>query len=272
MRIDWSSAEAALHLHFNRHGPLPVWWRDDDAIAPTAALDRLLSLAQAHNVPLTLAVIPDYASQELASRLEAAQNISVSTHGWRHKNHAPPHEKNAEFGAHRHLDVMAAEIQRGVRRVQALFGDRAGTVFTPPWNRISPQLSQQLDGLGVSVLSTYGDRRIGHTSVSAVNTHLDPIAWRAGKELLSPPHLVERLTDTIARRTCNQADPAEPLGLLTHHLVHTGEVWAFIEAWLAFCAKNSPAIQWHLISSASRSPGRRSLALPPGGVNGRGAR
>ena len=33
-----------------------LWWRDDDAIAPTPALDRLLDAAGP--VPLTLAVIP----------------------------------------------------------------------------------------------------------------------------------------------------------------------------------------------------------------------
>ncbi|TIS82782.1 MAG: polysaccharide deacetylase, partial [Mesorhizobium sp.] len=34
------------------------WLRDDDAVDPTAALDRLLELTRALEVPLTLAVIP----------------------------------------------------------------------------------------------------------------------------------------------------------------------------------------------------------------------
>ncbi len=34
------------------------WLRDDDAVEPTSALDRVLSLTGASAVPLTLAVIP----------------------------------------------------------------------------------------------------------------------------------------------------------------------------------------------------------------------
>ena len=35
------------------------WWRDDDASGPDAALTRLMALANAANVPLALAVIPE---------------------------------------------------------------------------------------------------------------------------------------------------------------------------------------------------------------------
>ena len=41
-----------------------LWWRDDDAVAPTAGLERLLSIAG--GVPVALAVIPSVAEPELA--------------------------------------------------------------------------------------------------------------------------------------------------------------------------------------------------------------
>ena len=46
-----------------------LWLRDDDAVEPTAALDRLLALAGRHSIPLTLAVIPAHAGEALAVRL-----------------------------------------------------------------------------------------------------------------------------------------------------------------------------------------------------------
>src|SRR5690606_2061069 len=64
---------------------LPVWWRDDDAVAPTPALERLLELAGRFQAPLHLAVIPEPATSELAERLRTASAF-VLTHGWRHAN------------------------------------------------------------------------------------------------------------------------------------------------------------------------------------------
>ena len=43
------------------------WLRDDDAVEPTAALDRLLGAM--NGMPLTLAVIPAFSGAALAARL-----------------------------------------------------------------------------------------------------------------------------------------------------------------------------------------------------------
>ncbi|HEX2116752.1 MAG TPA: hypothetical protein VHM01_20290, partial [Alphaproteobacteria bacterium] len=45
------------------------WWRDDDATAPSGALDRLLALHQKYATPLAIAVIPARAQPGLAERL-----------------------------------------------------------------------------------------------------------------------------------------------------------------------------------------------------------
>jgi len=50
-----------------------MWWRDDDAQAPSAALDRALELAQKYHAPLALAVIPHGLDDALAARLETAE-------------------------------------------------------------------------------------------------------------------------------------------------------------------------------------------------------
>ncbi len=60
-----------------------------------------------------------------------------------------------------------------------------------------------------------------------VNTHVDPIFWRGDRGLVDPETLIADLVTTLQERRMEQADRDEPLGLLTHHLVHTEGVWAF---------------------------------------------
>src|SRR5271170_1486794 len=65
-----------------------LWWRDDDAAAPSRRLDSLL--ATAGEVPVALAVIPALADQALAARLDRSVKtpVRVLQHGWRHLDHA----------------------------------------------------------------------------------------------------------------------------------------------------------------------------------------
>ena len=83
-------------------GRRPVFWlRDDDAVAPGAALDRLLGLTGRFEVPVALAVIPAHAGTALAERIADERLVTVVVHGWSHENHAPPGKKKQELGLHR---------------------------------------------------------------------------------------------------------------------------------------------------------------------------
>lgn len=208
---------------------LPIWWRDDDATTPTPALERLLALAGEFDAPLHLAVIPEPATTELADRLKAASGVFVLTHGWRHANHATPDQKKAEFGPHRAGDVMRDEIAAGRRRLDALFGDLALPVFTPPWNRVAPDLAGALPPLGFAAISTFTPRASKHAAdgLLQVNTHLDPVAWKSGGGLLDPSRLDAQLARELTARRTGAADNREPYGLLTHHLVQDDATWAF---------------------------------------------
>jgi hypothetical protein len=222
---------------------LPVWWRDDDATTPTPELERLLQLASRFEAPLHLAVIPEPATSELAERLGAAADVFVLTHGWRHKNHAPADRKKAEFGADRPVSTMLAEIDVGRERLASLFGSQSLPVFTPPWNRIAPELLEKLAGAGFKAVSTFTPRtaRFAAKGLLSVNTHLDPIAWKSGGGLLDPALLDVQLTRELEARRLGRADNAETYGLLTHHLVHDEPIWEFIEALLELLAKSGVA-------------------------------
>ena len=72
-----------------------LWWRDDDAVAPSANLDRLVEIAG--TVPIALAVIPADAGSELADWLRKfGPSIAILQHGWRHADRALD-AKKSEF-------------------------------------------------------------------------------------------------------------------------------------------------------------------------------
>ncbi len=210
---------------------LPIWWRDDDAVAPSPALDRLLQLADRFDAPLHLAVVPQPATRELAECLRGRDGTFVLVHGWRHLNHAPPGDKKAEFGPHRATATMLEEIACGKRRLQELFGTKALTVFTPPWNRVAPAVVEGLHGAGFHALSTFMPRTstFAAANVLQVNTHLDPINWKQRGGLHDVAWLDELMCGHLVARRTGTADNTEPYGLLTHHLVQDEATWDFTE-------------------------------------------
>lgn len=213
---------------------LPIWWRDDDATMPTPALDRLLALAASFGAPVHLAVIPAPAGQELVLRLAEASHAIVLPHGWRHRNHAPAGEKKAEFGDHRTAEEMLGEVVSGWKRLRQLFGTRALPVFTPPWNRIAPNLVASLPAAGLAAISTFKARRTKFAApgLLQVNTHVDPFDWQCGT-LADPAPYAARIAALLCRRRKGDADAnAEPFGILTHHLVHDERIWSFVAALL----------------------------------------
>ena len=76
-----------------------LWWRDDDAVEPSPELDRLMTMAQARDLPIALAVIPARASEALAEWLKSLEaRATLLQHGYAHQSHAREGEKKAELG------------------------------------------------------------------------------------------------------------------------------------------------------------------------------
>ncbi|HST95756.1 MAG TPA: glycosyltransferase, partial [Microvirga sp.] len=82
--IDWSPLDTALERAADRNCPVSFWWRDDDAVADTPALDRLLGLSRAYEAGIALAVIPNRLEASLASRLTDETSALALVHGWCH--------------------------------------------------------------------------------------------------------------------------------------------------------------------------------------------
>lgn len=246
-RARFEAALAALH---GAGQTLRVWWRDDDATAPSPALDRLLALAADTGVPLALAVIPAGLDPALADRLAGADGVSAVQHGIAHANHAPPGEKKLELG-NQPDDVILGALAQGRQRLEAVFGTHFVPMLVPPWNRIAPGLVARLTEAGFCAVSTFRRRpaALAAPGLAAVNTHLDPIAWRSGGGLLDPAALFDAGTSHIAAMLSGTVDPEEPFGLLTHHLVHDPWIWEWCRDVLHLL-RESPAVRFVTVREA----------------------
>ncbi|WP_294222008.1 polysaccharide deacetylase family protein [uncultured Shimia sp.] len=232
MRIDWSPLQAELAQWRADGLELPFWWRDDDAIAPTAALDTLTSLSEETGVPVHLAIIPKDATDALAK--DIAECFVPVVHGWAHLSHTPDGVKNAEFGTGRPASDALDDAAKGIARLQFLFGDRLAPMFVPPWNRISPEVVAGLAEVGFNAVSTYNPRKsaLAAPGVAQINTHIDPIFWRGHRGLVDAETLVSQIVTLLQDRRAGLTDTQEPLGYLTHHLVHDADIWEFSRQFL----------------------------------------
>ncbi|MCJ8142517.1 glycosyl transferase family 28 [Ancylobacter sp. A5.8] len=218
----WARLDTALKRARDAGRTLDFWWRDDDAVDPSAALDTLLTRFERFGVSGGLAIIPSRATPALVERLRAAPAVDVLIHGWAHTNYAPVGEKAAEFGAHRPPDIVAGEAGAGLSRLRELFGERALPLFVPPWNRIASAISAALPAQGFTGLSTFTRRSGSIPGLTQLNTHWDPIAWKRSGGLVDEAKLANELARLVEDELAAAPGELEPIGLLTHHLVHDG--------------------------------------------------
>jgi len=217
---------------------LPFWWRDDDAVEVTPQLEELLALREAARVPLALAVIPKFAQAELMERIRLSGCVSVLQHGWAHEKHSPPGEKASEFGESRPLEASLAELRAGYERLAPMAGDLFLPVLTPPWNRIGKAARDARRQAGLDGLSVFGP---AGDETNVCNTHFDVIAWKTTRGFIGLKKAFHLLANEIEQRT--NCRTSEPIGILTHHLVHDSETNAFLQNLLEML-NGQPHVTW----------------------------
>lgn len=240
----WKDLEAELALWL---APPTCWWRDDDAAGPSAALDRLVAVSGA--APIGLATVP----ASVKPGLDAEPRLTILQHGWSHTNHAPIGERAAEFGATRPWDERRRELEEGRARLADLYGPRFLAVLVPPWNRFDPEMLERLPALGYRGFSAFKPRNAVPAGLAIVNAHVDPIAWKKDRRFVGEAKALGELVGHLEARRTGTADREEPTGLLTHHLVHDEELWAFLADLARF-----PGLDW--ITPAQAFSGPRAAA------------
>jgi hypothetical protein len=225
-----------------------LWWRDDDAVAASSRLDRLVSAAG--DVPISLAVIPAAAHPELAewvadlSRSRNAPRLAVLQHGWCHTNHAVDGKKN-EFPPERSCRVVRSELIEGQIRLAGLFGTHLVPVLAPPWNRFASCFLPLLAACGLGAISRLKPRRTPWPSpgIAETNVHIDLVAWATSRGFIGEQAALGGIIEHLQARRVGEVDAEEPTGILTHHLVQDEAADAFLRRLVA-TTKEHPATRW----------------------------
>lgn len=225
--MSWRALEEEIARWRDAGRTVEFWWRDDDATAPTAPVKQLLQLSSASGVPLALAVIPLAAKAELFDGIRAR----VLMHGTDHRNRAAPGEKKTEFAAAEAQAPMLERLARARERLAGLAGRAFLPVLAPPWNHFRRALVPVLGSSGLHGFSAYGPRAAARAApqVVEVNTHVDIIDWRGTRAFCGEEAVLAAAARHLAARRSGEADANEPTGWLTHHELHDGSAWRFLE-------------------------------------------
>lgn len=218
----WLTLTKELDIWQGQKRHARFWLRDDDAIAPTRALSRLLETQANFCIPLALAVIPANAEASLATCLNGVADIVVLQHGWSHTNHAHSGEPSSEFPRHRDEDHVSKELRQGHERMRELFGRRYLPVLVPPFNHITRRWTAALESIGFWGVSINGD--FCGLNIATKNVHLDVINWKA-RDARASTQIVRAAVAALRLRRYGLIAEDEPIGILTHHLDHTESIW-----------------------------------------------
>ena len=219
--------EAAFEDAQRAGTPRTIWWRDDDAVRRGPKLDALARLASTHGAPLALAVIPARVQPDLLS-FAVDEGLAVLQHGIAHENHERE-GKPAELGAAREVATILA---RCVEARARLASPSFVPVMVPPWNRMRPDLAPALALAGYRGVSLFGQPEEDRP-LARIDTHIDPIAWRTTRDL----HENDALEAMVRRALQTHG----PIGLLTHHDVHTRAVDTFVDALASLVSRHGGA-------------------------------
>jgi hypothetical protein len=222
--MTWKDLQDELARRRAAGRPVRFWWRDDDAGAVSFELKKLLALSRDRGIPLALAVVPEAAEPELFGLLH--DGVAVLQHGTDHRNRAAPGEKKTEYPAAEPIESALGRIVDGLGRLRAFAGGKLVPVLAPPWNRVRPDLLKKLPAVGIVGVSGYGARASAEPApgLRQVNTHVDLIAWRAGRGFVGEVEALSLATKNLGAE--------EPVGWLTHHAVHDEASWKFLERLL----------------------------------------
>jgi hypothetical protein len=226
----WGQLEQELDA-WDAARPATFWWRDDDAVAGGARLDRLLALSAEMGAPLALAVIPARLDVSLGAALAAsAAEVCVLQHGFAHLNHAPRGQGLGawELGLHRGEAAVLGDLITG-REILAGSLERFLPVITPPWNRIDPALFPRLPSLGYRGVTAFGPRESSEPArgLRLNHAHCDPINWKKGGVFAGEAKVLGQILEHLTARRAGEADADEATGLLTHHIDMDQGAWGF---------------------------------------------
>jgi hypothetical protein len=225
---DWNDLMTELDQWVAESRIASFWWRDDDAVDVTPALERALSLSRRYQAPIHLSVIPACMLESFGNELDNDVRISVLQHGYAHAR--------GELYGDRPLEQVAEELVKGREILSNAFGDQFVPVLVPPWNLIRGEYIPLIPQADLHALSADGQRptRFAIPGVEILNTHSGPLDWEHGNPRFAGKEVpLQAIVEHLRARRIGSADPDEPTGFCTHHLRNDDSSWDFFERLLA---------------------------------------
>ncbi len=138
-------------------GSAHIFFRADDIGIPGQQFSKLIQLFTKHKIPLCLAVVPTWITENrLITLLEDTGPTSSQwcwhQHGWLHRNYEILGKKQ-EFGSTRSAKNQVADLKKGKERLKQILGEKFSPFFTPPWNRCSQDTLEGLQKLEFHAVS-----------------------------------------------------------------------------------------------------------------------
>ncbi len=219
-----------------------IWWRDDDAVKDSDALQDFLHALSA--APLLLAVIADKYDASLIKAVQQQPQIKIAQHGFCHINHSKANDKKSEYPTHRSLNKALAEFQIGKTKLSKDFADQFIPVFVPPWNRLDKAFLPLLLKAGFNGISMYGNKNENENGngngngnvVNRYDSHIDVINWKEQKKFIGTQNFILSLKHAITNNI-------NPIGILTHHKIHNAETNRFLLDFTKFLTDNQNLIK-----------------------------
>jgi peptidoglycan/xylan/chitin deacetylase (PgdA/CDA1 family) len=230
-------------------GPVDFFFRDDDVGWGTDRLWPLLDVFARHNLPIDLAVIPTELTRPSARRLltrTCSAPIRLHQHGFAHVNHEADGRKH-EFGPSRQAERQRRDIAEGRRRLGDLLGPSVDPIFTPPWNRCTPETGRCLVALGFRVLSR--EARAAPLGILGLAELPVTVDWFAH-------HRRVRLTSgELDARAAAAIRDGRPVGVMFHHAAMDEDERVAAGALLGRIAGHPAArsVPMRLLACASRT-------------------
>lgn len=236
----WSDLSTELDRWAAAGRTATFWWRDDDAVKPTEALDRLL--ATAGGTPIALSVMPGLVEPALAEVVTAHPELTVVQHGWRHESHLAGGD--SEYPPGRPAAEVEREFIEGYAILRDCFGLQHVPAFTPPWHRFHPGYAGLLRLSGTIAISLIGPRPAPEIAgMKIVNVHCSPIAWTEPPGFLSDETYLQPLLAHLRGRREGRLPMDEATGIVTHHLVQNVRSHDFLRRLVA-AVNGHPAARW----------------------------
>lgn len=206
---------------------LQVFFRADDIAIVDEPFRKLMKLFLSHQIPLCLAVVPDWLDKvNWEAMQEFDQNSSLwcwHQHGRSHSNHER-HGKKCEFGDSRTWESISKDLVEGRLALVKTMGDLFYPVFTPPWNRCGSKTLKLLRDMQFRAISrSEGARPAAGDILPDLSVNVDLHTRRENDMNEGWQNLVGEFSDAAA---------SGRMGIMLHHQMMNNNAFSFLDMLL----------------------------------------